>query len=214
MSASYLQRTGNPLLVKDDVGKSKPSCYNLPPEDFSYGRPDLPDYEGAREVTMQWVAHKGESRPVSDVQDFKKLNRAALRSRVIDAKAQTSFRRSCSVPLEHHPPCAPPKIYPSEVVPSFTYGKKTRPSTPIAQVISNQFGAEYETALEDMYDHYEVTKAQAGLMPKIRTTKATEGHASRRSRSLVEEPKAPFKLSKFKHVKGKLQIPGGRSTGA
>ena len=51
MSAAYMSRTRNPLLVKDDVGRAKPSCYKLPPEDFSYGRPDMPDYEGAREVS-------------------------------------------------------------------------------------------------------------------------------------------------------------------
>lgn len=27
----------NPLLMKDDVGKSKPSTYNLPQTEFTYG---------------------------------------------------------------------------------------------------------------------------------------------------------------------------------
>merc|ERR1719218_481443 len=190
MSAAHCQRSRNPLLVKDDVGKAKPSCYNLPGDDFAYGRPDLPDYEGAREVTMQWVAHKAEQRQDSDVQDFRKLNKASLKAKALDARAQSEFRKNANVPLEHMPPCAPPKIYPSEVVPSFTYGKKTRPSTPISQVISNQFGAEYESALEDMYAHYEDEKNRA--------TKACEGHARKAKLDDPSNKHANFKLSKFK----------------
>lgn len=39
----------NSLLTKDDVGKSKPSTYNLPGKDFSYGKPLDRDIEGAKE---------------------------------------------------------------------------------------------------------------------------------------------------------------------
>jgi hypothetical protein len=196
----------NPLLVKDDVGRAKPSCYNLPGDDFAYGRPDLPDYEGAREVTMQWVTARPSGERQSDVQDFKKLNRAALKSGILNAKEQTKFRKNNPVQLEHTVPCAPPKIYPSEVVPSFTYGKKTRPSTPISQVISNQFGAEYESALTEMYTQYNYEKEMATYAPKIRTTKAVEGHAKRRSSSLTNEHKSDWKLSKFKNVKGRMTM--------
>jgi hypothetical protein len=37
----------NYLLVKDDVGKSKPTTRKLPSEQFSYGRPDHKDCESA-----------------------------------------------------------------------------------------------------------------------------------------------------------------------
>merc|ERR1711998_220156 len=129
--------------------------------DFSYGRPDMPDYEGAREVTMQWVAHHAEAKKEADVQDFKKLNKIAVKEKVFDSRKITQLRKDVSVPLTSVSHAAPPKVYPSEVVPSFTYGKKTRPSTPIAQVISNQFGAEYESALTEMYDQYNYEKTMA-----------------------------------------------------
>ena len=35
------------LLVKDDVGKAKPSTYNLPPAEFAYGKALPRDKEGA-----------------------------------------------------------------------------------------------------------------------------------------------------------------------
>ena len=36
------------LLVKDDVGKAKPSTYNLPPSNFAYGKALPRDKEGAK----------------------------------------------------------------------------------------------------------------------------------------------------------------------
>jgi len=57
MSEAFRARTKNCILASDDVGRAKHSCYDLPGEDFAYGRPDLPDFEGAREVTMRWAAH-------------------------------------------------------------------------------------------------------------------------------------------------------------
>ena len=46
------------LLVKDDVGKGKPHTRDLPPEGFSFGRPDKKDQEGAGVVTSSWKAHE------------------------------------------------------------------------------------------------------------------------------------------------------------
>ena len=45
----------NRLLVKDDVGKSKPCTVRLPKEGHSYGKPDNKDKEGAGKVTSSWA---------------------------------------------------------------------------------------------------------------------------------------------------------------
>ena len=37
----------NPLLQRDDVGRAKPSCHQLPPEGFSFGKIEYRDPEGA-----------------------------------------------------------------------------------------------------------------------------------------------------------------------
>jgi hypothetical protein len=50
MQRSFLQRQGqdvllghtnNCILLKDDVGKAKPSVYDLPPAQHAYGKTDL-----------------------------------------------------------------------------------------------------------------------------------------------------------------------------
>merc|ERR1719478_1475447 len=56
-------RPHNPLLVRDEVGKAKATCYGLPPRHVPFGSQAVKDAEGAREVTMQWVAHSPRPRP-------------------------------------------------------------------------------------------------------------------------------------------------------
>ena len=49
----------NILLVKDDVGKSKPPTFKLPQMDFSYGRPgDNKKQEGVAAITTSWKEHQ------------------------------------------------------------------------------------------------------------------------------------------------------------
>ena len=42
-----MKRVYNHLLLKDDVGKSKPTTRALPQPEFIYGRPEIRDKEGA-----------------------------------------------------------------------------------------------------------------------------------------------------------------------
>jgi hypothetical protein len=208
MSDNYRARSTNPILVRDDVGKGKPTCYNLPADEFAYGRPDNPDFEGAREVTMQWLSHVPSARPAEKMLDFKKINRLAMRGGISSAKDLAQFRRENAQGLTMSAPQnlgPPPKVIPSDVVPAFTYGKKTRPSTPIAAVVSYQFAAEYEQALDENYGQYDDEK-RATTMRSIKTTKATEGHATR-SRAQAIVPKEPFKMKKFAKVKAKMKLP-------
>ena len=47
----------NHLLLKDQVGKSKPTTRDLPGDKFTYGKPDVMDKEGASQVTTSWQFH-------------------------------------------------------------------------------------------------------------------------------------------------------------
>ena len=73
-------KTKNQLLVSDDVGKSKPSTRKLPGENFTYGKADFQDVEGAGEVMSNWRFHdqSGKTRPD---RDFKKLNKMSIKGK-------------------------------------------------------------------------------------------------------------------------------------
>ena len=69
----------NVLLVKDDIGKSKPCTVNLPGKDHTYGKPDKKDNHGAGVITSSWVEHIPSKLSAShQVKDFRKLNKIGL----------------------------------------------------------------------------------------------------------------------------------------
>lgn len=45
-------KRNNTLLLKDDVGRAKYSAYNLPPVNYTYGKPLERDEEGAKEGNL------------------------------------------------------------------------------------------------------------------------------------------------------------------
>ncbi len=55
------QATYNHLLLKDDVGRAKPTTRALPPQYFIYGRAEIRDKEGASE---------GMNKPMSNITGY------------------------------------------------------------------------------------------------------------------------------------------------
>merc|ERR1712046_166760 len=99
---------------------------------------------GAREVTMHWAAHVPRPKPSGDSQDFRKINKMAAKDHVTNSRQLTQFRRENDVKLiPQGPTGALPKVIPSDVIPSFAYGRKCRPSTPITYVVGNQYATEH-----------------------------------------------------------------------
>jgi hypothetical protein len=215
MSDAYRQRAKNPVLVKDDVGRAKSTCYDLPHESHAYGRAEPADMEGAREVTMHWAAHVPRPKPDADQQDFKKINKMASKAKVVNARQLKEFTSQTDVRVL--PPAAsgpPPKVIPSDVIPSFAYGRKSRPSTPIASVIGSQYSLEYEEILNMAYEGYEQQKAAQDGKQKIRLTRAAKsiiaGARQNRAdllRAETEPAKGVFKMKKFANVPSRLQLP-------
>jgi len=210
MSDMHRMRSKNAILVKDDVGKAKPTCFDLPHEAHAYGRAEAADLEGAREVTMHWASHVPRPKPGENIQDFRKLNMMAAKANVSNAVDLATFKRYHDVKLI--PPAAngaQPKVIPSDVIPSFAYGRKSRPSTPISAVVGYQYSAEYEEALYNGYEAYQMNSAPDKY--KVRLTKASKtlinNARSHRHSYEHEAPKELFKLTKFKKVPSRLQLP-------
>lgn len=67
----------NHLLLKDDVGRSKPTTRDLPYEEFVYGKPEFRDPEGASDVASSWKFHR-QSHVKGTDKDFKRLNKSAI----------------------------------------------------------------------------------------------------------------------------------------
>mmetsp|Transcript_20507 Transcript_20507/g.57360 ORF Transcript_20507/g.57360 Transcript_20507/m.57360 type:complete len:296 (-) Transcript_20507:230-1117(-) len=202
----------NPLLQKDIVGRARPSCYDLPQDTFSYGRPGNQDAEGAREVSMRWVDHTPSRGPEEFAPDFIHLHKKAASARITTAKDLKHYRKEYDITQTPRmlaasaPPSTdaakggPKPLVPSDVIPGFTYGRKVRPSTPIHEVLSYRFGEKAEREMQRFNEKFEMQRAQQqSEVRRIPLTNASRGHASaaKKAASDVDEPKELFKIAKF-----------------
>eukprot|EP00933_Yihiella_yeosuensis_P052066 TRINITY_DN50053_c0_g1_i1.p1 TRINITY_DN50053_c0_g1~~TRINITY_DN50053_c0_g1_i1.p1 ORF type:complete len:282 (+),score=38.99 TRINITY_DN50053_c0_g1_i1:82-927(+) len=209
----------NVLLMRDGIGKPKPSTFCLPGAHFAYGKPGNNDDEGAREVSMRWVSHTPSKSREEDGTDFVSINRRAINEKITNAKDLRHFKeaetryghgdmsaRGRSSPCHSQPPMRP--VIPSDVIPGFTYGRKVRPSTPINEVISARFADRSERALTSFYSEMrDVRAAQKTHVRKIPLTTGTRlrnQSVKKVAEAHEQEQKEPFKLSKFKRVQPKV----------
>lgn len=216
--------TRNPLLVRDAVGRAKPSCYDLPSEQFAYGRPCNQDMEGAREVSMRWVSHTPSSEPETSAPDFVCFNKRATAAKITTARDLKHFRKERDVIVaaaqSHHQrspsagAAAPmsarlKQTTVAEMLPDgFVHGRKVRPSTPIQEVISYRFAEKSERELNRFYSEFRDAQELAQTqVRKIPLTVASRGHAQASKKANVhkEETKELFKLKKWDRVTPKVK---------
>jgi len=211
MTDAYRNSSRNAVLVKDDIGKAKPTIYDLPPDHHAYGLSEIPDMEGAREVTMNWAAHVPRPKPGLKGQDFRLINKMATRSKVGNAKQLAEFRRSYDFPLAQPGPAAgpAPKVIPSDVIPAFAYGRKSRPSTPISHVIQGHYAAEFEEAQDMSYAKVAEDRGAPGRPTKVRLTKTASAQIrlvrdQKAAQEMLHNQPPPWTMKKFRNVKGKM----------
>mmetsp|Transcript_82878 Transcript_82878/g.239771 ORF Transcript_82878/g.239771 Transcript_82878/m.239771 type:complete len:228 (+) Transcript_82878:95-778(+) len=210
MSEEYRARSRNAVLLRDDIGRAKSTIYDLPHDGHAYGRSEPPDAEGAREVISTWASHVPRRNAAPDCQDFRRLNRMAVTDGVASASQLAEWRSTRDIRLvPTGPEGALPKVIPSDVIPSFAYGKKARPSTPISHVIGGRYAAEQDEVLAQIYQRHADEKGMPNGKRAIKLTLAARRNimSAKSNRALAENPpeaKEPFKLSKFKGVASKM----------
>jgi len=223
-------RLKNPLLLKDEVGRCKPSCYDLPDVSIPFGRPGNQDVESAGDVCMQWVTHLPSRSKEDAPLDFIKLHKKAAGAKVVTSRDLIQFRKEHEGDVLRHASgsqtaratssqagktSGPAKaLVPSDVIPNFTYGRKVRPSTPIDEVISNRFGEKAEHQVLQFNESFqEARAAKQAEVRKIPLTTASRGHASgpKKAARGQDSQKEVFKLSRFARTKAQVDTNRGRS---
>merc|ERR1719277_75802 len=139
----------------------------------------------------------------------------AAQSGVATASQLKDFKQTKDVKLVNPGPAGcQPSVIPSDVIPSFAYGRKSRPSTPIAAVVGGHYSAEQEEMLEFSYKRHQEEKDMPNGRRVIKLTKAAKQQIAnaRSERSLRDSDaptKEPFKMSKFKNIPGKMGFASG-----
>ena len=85
----------NYLIVKDDVGRSKPTTRNLPSPDFAFGKHDQTGSEGAGSICSSWKVHEAKAEnPQSNPRNFMKLNKIAAVAGLVNTKDVMDHRKN------------------------------------------------------------------------------------------------------------------------
>merc|ERR1712100_820059 len=197
----------NPLLQRVVLGKSKRSTYNLPYNNFVYGKPNIHDGEGCAEVLSTWVEHHANPDSVPG-RDFMALNKRATISKMTTPADVTAFRKAHDIRLKRGDTMSYSSgkvILPSDMDPAHCYGRANRPSTPIADVIQSAY--ENDWVDEQMKRREEKERQDKAALEKMRNpdTAASRGHAI--ARQPQAEEKEPFAMQKFKNVQPRTMIP-------
>jgi len=207
----YLQtkkKPTNPLLVRPEVGKVKQPTRSLPPSDHTYGRRDQYDAEGAREVTSSW-SDRSCLVPPSPPKDFVKLNRTAALVGCTTATHQKQFRQTLDVRVQR----PPGKDTSKPNLEGRVFGLASRPSTPIAGVLSNEYQRQAiaeRKQKQQMEDDIEAHRASIAKQKKIAATRPlpTRATVSASELSSVPAPE-PLKLARFRDVPSRVSAPKG-----
>ena len=83
-----LGKRTNVLILKDDVGRAKPTTKKLPGKEFAFGNPNKPEL-GAATCISSWAARDTilpAMRHSSQPKDFKTINKKAAQQGMVTAK--------------------------------------------------------------------------------------------------------------------------------
>ncbi|OMJ78125.1 hypothetical protein SteCoe_22143 [Stentor coeruleus] len=180
-----IQSTRNCLIIKDDVGKSKPNTRTLPSTDFSYGMHISKDHENAGDVISAWAENIRKPKKILD-QDFKKLNIMSIAKKQVTAPQQRLYRKTV---ICRRLSSEEPKYTFDN--PDHVYGMPLRPSTPIKAVIGNFYGLQ---AIVDKHFAYS---------DKEKNPNRRRLFAETPKKSRFDEQKGLFKMKKFLKIRAR-----------
>lgn len=181
---SKIQNTKNYLLVKDDVGKSKPVTRNLPSSHFSYGVKISKDREDAGAVISSWAENIPKADKSAD-QDFRRLNILSVGEKKVTAAQQREFRK-----LANHRRMSSVEPKSAETSTDVAYGMPLRPSTPIKAVLGNFYA---HRAAEKTHYMYSDKNKSSRMQTRTYSVDKTVNRAE----------KVLFKMKKFLRVQAR-----------
>eukprot|EP00695_Tsukubamonas_globosa_P000368 TRINITY_DN1266_c0_g1_i1.p1 TRINITY_DN1266_c0_g1~~TRINITY_DN1266_c0_g1_i1.p1 ORF type:complete len:235 (-),score=54.70 TRINITY_DN1266_c0_g1_i1:52-684(-) len=205
-AGNFKKFSNNPVLVEPEVGKTKRSVYDLPSTDFTFGKKLQRDPEGAGEVILTWKEHEPNPDAVPG-RDFVALNRHSAMEKISTAKGITEYRKThdARLPTGHDARNGKSTVLPSDRNIDHSYGIRTRPSTPVGDLIQSRYQM-------DWYNQ-QMEKEEAERAA-IEASKSRDFHTRstvllQRSRSVSpSKSKAEsFRMKQFENVPPKVVFP-------
>jgi len=197
----------NVLLQKSHIGKARPTTFDLPNEEFCYGRKNERGGESAGQV-LKWdlSTQNNRSRRSEDPSklDFVAINRKTLHHGCLDATSQRKFRKD-NIILQSEK--RQTKTQQSNVDKSITYGRKNAAQKPFTDLIKNKYQKDFESSQKCVLLEHERAKIQDKIV--VRPTKASIGHGAWKTSTNQpsrQDKISNFTMKQFQNIPGKLVI--------
>ncbi|KAJ3118974.1 hypothetical protein HDU96_005211 [Phlyctochytrium bullatum] len=221
MGASSKTVQNNPLLVRDSVGKGRPSVYTLPAPEHVYGkRVERNPEETAAKVLTHWNV-KASSKHAVPALDYITMNRNATKQGLDDPKAIRMYRKEHPVRMKVGDNAVYAKLtngetsaelrrqrlvgpLPSDGNKEFAYGKPTRPSTPVACLMTDVYQRQWVEEQEKRAKEREVIEKERAKRKQTKTVTPAKVPLPKKILLVDKDPKTLFKLSKFTHAQPKI----------
>lgn len=191
-----LQESKNVLLMKDEIGKPKPSIHSLPGTDFRYGKPEAKDSEGVYErnsyaVTHHWQVHTP-TRPADPEKDYQRLNAMSVAQRLVKPRAMAEFRKRADVKVQRREGTLPkaPKL-PANI----RFGVPSEASDSMKEIMTNGYGN--AAAAQLRLNYLQERKEKNAVKPRTHSLPLAKARSAQLQQSL-------FKLSKFQQVPSRV----------
>jgi len=185
------KKATNPLLVRPEVGKIKRTTYDLPTGDYTFGKPNIPDPENAKQVTGSWAAHSL-SRGSSPKVDLIAMNKKAARNGCTNAAQVADFKKTQEVILQKRSQ-GPTQNFSPHNGDGVAYGRCSVPDGNFHDLIKNQYQQNY--VLQARKKAAAKPKTSSRIKDPVHT-RASLGHVTQKEPT----PKTQFKLKQFKDV--------------
>ena len=193
----------NRLLIRDVVGKVRSSNFDLPEEEFIYGRVVKRDKEGARDVVLTWKQSKPSTAAEGAV-SFVKMNKLATQKGLTNSKQVKEFRKTidCRVTKtkgQRGVRNTAPKTDDGEEV---IFGLKSQKSTPLGEILTG-----HSMARDKSYPSLKFKDTKKGRMPEPRMTRSFNLNKEAVQHKNVVEDKPLYKIKKFQKVGPRVAMP-------
>ncbi|KAJ3187630.1 hypothetical protein HK101_009286 [Irineochytrium annulatum] len=236
-----MKTPANPLLVRDEVGKARPSVFDLPGQHHIYGKLIERDpEETTAQVLQHWNVRASTQKTVAAL-DYVTMNRQTVRQKIISPKEVREYHQSHAVRVKPESSGLSSRglasgsvdgigkeggmregggrvgggPLPSDGNKDFTYGKPTRPSTPVKKLMSDVYQREWieeqelkakeQEDLDKIIMHIYSPVTQEKTRRKHNKIVAPKPRYVPKKVTLPEkDTKTLFKLSKFQEVPPKI----------
>lgn len=199
-------RKTNHLLVYPQLSRVKPTTYNLPPSDFTYGWADANNEEGAGAVVGSWKQHKA-APDALEGRDFVRLNKFAAMNGCTSAKNVATYRRANDIRVGQGPISRGTSR--GEAKPFFPngdtiFGRPSPACAPISDVLNNSYQRKWIAEQRELRNVHTKMKRQMKYA-QAQHTRASLGHTKVQA---PEDTRTPFKLKQFEGVPSRVRLDG------